>query len=27
LLLHNGEYVKVSKAGRQVILNHFNKAS
>lgn len=27
LLLHNGESVKVSKAGRQTILNHFNKAS
>ena len=27
LLLHNGESVKVSKSGRQVILNHFNKAS
>jgi DNA-binding LytR/AlgR family response regulator len=26
LLLHNGEYVKVSKAGRQIILNHLNKA-
>lgn len=27
LLLHNGEQVKVSKSGRQVILDHFNKAS
>ena len=27
LLLQNGESVKVSKAGRQIILNHFNKAS
>jgi DNA-binding LytR/AlgR family response regulator len=26
LLLHNGEYVKVSKAGRQIILNHLRKA-
>jgi hypothetical protein len=27
LLLQNGEFVKVSKSGRQVVLNHFNKAS
>ena len=27
LLLHNGEQVKVSKSGRQVILDHLNKAS
>lgn len=27
LLLHNGEQVKVSKSGRQMILDHFNKAS
>jgi len=27
LLLQNGEQVKVSKSGRQVILDHFNKAS
>jgi DNA-binding LytR/AlgR family response regulator len=27
LLLHNGEQVKVSRSGRQVILDHFNKAS
>ena len=27
VLLHNGEQVKVSKSGRQVILDHFNKAS
>lgn len=27
LLLQNGEFVKVSKSGRQVVLEHFNKAS
>ncbi len=27
LILHNGDQVKVSKSGRQIVLDHFNKAS